>query len=168
MRKLREQREQFAASIQASNTGKAYSWCWKQFSCWCLDAGRKCLPASDETVSLFVTWLLSQGRRIATAQLSVSAIAARHKVEGYQSPQGELVRSVLKGARRQRKERPQGKAALAVDQLRLISRKLDDGSLRGARDRACLVFGFASGLRRSEIVALNVDDVRFCEAGSHH
>lgn len=33
---------------------------------------------------------------------------------------------------------------------------LDRGTLRGLRDRAMLLLGFAGGLRRSEIVALNV------------
>jgi site-specific recombinase XerD len=38
---------------------------------------------------------------------------------------------------------------------------LDDTptDLRGLRDRALLLLGFAAALRRSELVALNVDDI---------
>ena len=37
--------------------------------------------------------------------------------------------------------------------------------LKGTRDRALLLLGFAGAFRRSELVALNVDDLQFCEGG---
>ena len=37
--------------------------------------------------------------------------------------------------------------------------------LKGLRDRAILLLGFAGAFRRSELVALNVADLQFCEGG---
>ena len=37
--------------------------------------------------------------------------------------------------------------------------------LKGLRDRAILLLGFAGAFRRSELVALNIDDLQFCDAG---
>ena len=37
--------------------------------------------------------------------------------------------------------------------------------LKGLRDRAILLLGFAGAFRRSELVALNVEDLEFCDGG---
>lgn len=37
--------------------------------------------------------------------------------------------------------------------------------LKGLRDRAILLLGFAGAFRRSELVALNVEDLEFCDDG---
>jgi integrase len=37
--------------------------------------------------------------------------------------------------------------------------------LKGLRDRALLLLGFAGAFRRSELVALNVEDLQFCDGG---
>jgi integrase len=52
------------------------------------------------------------------------------------------------------------KAALTVDQLRLVVQKLDTTTLAGLRDRTILCLGYSSGLRRSELAALQVDQVK--------
>jgi integrase len=50
-------------------------------------------------------------------------------------------------------------AALSLEQLRQLLATCDQGK-RGRRDHALLLFGFAGALRRSELVFLNVEDVR--------
>ena len=45
-----------------------------------------------------------------------------------------------------------------------MAANMPDG-LIGLRDRALLLLGFAGAFRRSELVALNVADIRECEAG---
>jgi integrase len=48
----------------------------------------------------------------------------------------------------------------------IISRALGTGDgVKGIRDRAILLLGFAGAFRRSELVALDVDDVAECETG---
>ena len=49
----------------------------------------------------------------------------------------------------------QKEAAMAADIIAMVE-TLDRGSLRGLRDRAILLVGFAGGLRRSEIVGLEL------------
>lgn len=57
------------------------------------------------------------------------------------------------------------KAALTVDQLRLVVDKLDTNTLAGLRDRAILCLGYSSGLRRSELAALQVGQLKL--SGNH-
>ncbi len=68
--------------------------------------------------------------------------------------------AVVSGAERS-STRPSGaKVALTVDQLREISAQLvADGSPMSVRDRAILLFGFATGMRRAELAALRLADV---------
>jgi site-specific recombinase XerD len=42
---------------------------------------------------------------------------------------------------------------------------LADADLKGLRDRAILLLGFAGAFRRSELVALDVTDLEFCDGG---
>jgi integrase len=47
-----------------------------------------------------------------------------------------------------------------LDGIRRLADACDPGSLGGQRDRAVLLVGWVAALRRSEIVALNVEDLR--------
>jgi integrase len=55
--------------------------------------------------------------------------------------------------------------ALLPEQLLDISRVLDVSTPQGARDRAIMVLGFATGVRRSELAALELSDVKFAQKG---
>ena len=54
-----------------------------------------------------------------------------------------------------RRPAPQKEAILPEDLIAMLE-TLDRGTLRGLRDRAMLLLGFAGGLRRSEIVGLDL------------
>ena len=53
----------------------------------------------------------------------------------------------------------QKEAVLPEDVIAMLE-TLDRGALRGLRDRAMLLIGFAGGLRRSEIVGLDAAGTR--------
>jgi integrase len=73
---------------------------------------------------------------------------------------------MLSGARRLLPQRKRQMTPLSVEQLRAISRELAKSKrLTAARDRALLVLGFASALRRSSLAALRVEDVEFRKEG---
>jgi integrase len=66
----------------------------------------------------------------------------------------------MKGARRKlRDRRVNQKAAATADVLAALLMRTPD-TLTGKRDRALLALGFAGAFRRSELVALNVADLR--------
>jgi len=101
----------------------------------------------------------------ATLQRRLAAIAVAHKAAGYTSPTShEVVRSVLAGTRRRLGVAQAQKQALGVDELRAMVTDLGESPI-DVRDRALLLLGFAGALRRSELVALDVADVRFERAG---
>jgi len=89
----------------------------------------------------------------------LAAIRYFHRAAGYDTPTGdEKVKAVLSGIRRTIGAAPVRKKAATSDiVLGMVGGK--GRSLRELRDRAILLLGFAGAFRRSELVALNVDDI---------
>jgi integrase len=181
MEGLRMERAAIAGAKRSASTVKTYAKCWRDFASWCTSAGRSPLPASADTVSLYAVHLARAGRLPATIAQRIAAVVAQHGAAGFASPapQGGVVREVLAGLGRRLGTAPRhAKAAVSVEELRqmvaavdgrgrrgVYSWQLSGGAARAARDRAVLLFGFASGLRRSELVALELGDVRQEDAG---
>src|SRR5690606_36658359 len=77
------------------------------------------------------------------------------------SPRGAApVRAVMQGIRRTHGTAQDANAPILVGELRRMVATLPEG-IRGTRDHALLLVGFASGFRRSELVALDVADLDF-------
>jgi integrase len=164
MAALRERRVDLAAAaVRSAGTRRAYESDFRRFEEWCARAGRVALPASPDTVALYLTSVVTERQAVSSAARYAVAIGYRHAQSGKLSPIGPEVREVLAGARHKFGVAAAGaKNALTPAQLRSICRKLiDEGSAVGVRDRALLVLGFATGLRRSELSALDVFDVSF-------
>jgi integrase len=97
--------------------------------------------------------------KTATLRRRLSAISIAHQAAGHPTPTTDLfVRSAWSGIRRTHGVAENSKQALLTDDIRKMIASLPD-SIIGARDRCVLLLGFASALRRSELVALDVDDV---------
>jgi integrase len=123
------------------------------------------LPASAETLELYVTWMFEESRKVSTVERHVSAIAHQHRAAAVVSPVGPGVRDVIRAVRRERKERPVGKVALAADDLVRVARCCDASTALGARDRAIVVLGYATSFRRSELAGLRLSDVTVAGRG---
>lgn len=162
--RLKAERERYASAIRATNTLLALASDWKIFRAWCRCAGRRDLPASSETVELFVTHQLHRGLKTSTVTRHVCSIAAKHTEAGLTSPVTFSVSALLSGARRLRQEQPGAKAIITPDDLRRISIALAGCDARSVRDRSLMVVGFATAMRRSELRALDLADVKLtCE-----
>ena len=164
MEQIERAERKIDAAHKAVNTHKAYHFCWNAFVAWCKAAGCDSLPADPRTAQKFVTWSLDHGYRVCTVSLRMSAIRHYHREAGYESPIDEKLRCHLANARRMLKEKPGGKAAITYDILQSISRGLPD-TVSGIRNRAMILLAFASGWRRTEVLSLELADVRFVPRG---
>ncbi|EJE52899.1 site-specific recombinase XerD [Acidovorax sp. CF316] len=95
----------------------------------------------------------------------VSVLSKAHQVRGMENPcQDAKVRELLSKTRRayaKRGDLPQKKNALTRDPLMAILATCDASSLKGLRDRALLLFAFASGgRRRSEVSSADMKHLR--------
>ena len=116
-------------------------------------------------MSLYAAWC-AESFKPASIERKLAAIASAHLSSGYENPCGHgVVKAVLRGIRRSKGVAQSRKRALLVDDLRKLVREAGGHRLIEVRDRALLLVGFASALRRSELVGLDFDDVRFEREG---
>jgi site-specific recombinase XerD len=148
---------------RAAATRHAYDCDWRDFSAWCTEVGRGSLPATADTVRLYLVDQL-QTWKLSTVERRLAAICSMHRDSGHEPPHDRDTRELLKAARRAHGAPPASKAALSVDHLKQIIKTMPKGVV-GTRDKAVLLMGFASGLRRSELVRLNVEDVEISPKG---
>jgi len=149
----------YQAASRAPGTWKGYNRDFKWFRAWCESNGRQALPASVETVMLFLTAKVKGGWKTMTMLRARCAICKAHDLAGHPSPtRSAEVRELIAGIKRTKGTEPTRKTPVSVDDLRAMVRALPD-TLRGRRDRAILLLGFSGALRRSELVGLDAVDL---------
>lgn len=150
----------------AQNTKRAYETDWNHFVQWCTERSVSYLPTTNQIVALYIQDLADSGYKASTIQRRMSAINTKHKEAGHDpiSTRFEPLHKVWQGIKNTIGTAQKGKAAAVLDDIKAMVDTLDDRMI-GIRDRALLLLGFAGAFRRSELVALNVEDVEFVQEG---
>lgn len=151
----------YAKASTAENTNKAYAADWKHFARWCRLKGAEPLPPSSEMIGLYLADLAAPTNRspalsVSTIERRLSGLAWNYAQRGFTlDRKNRHIASVLAGIKRKHARPPVQKEAIqAKDILAMVATLSYD--LRGLRDRAILLLGYAGGLRRSEIVRIDV------------
>lgn len=137
------------------NTLQSYKRDLKQFEKYIEDNGENYVEITDDGIREYIEHMQEIGKKPSTISRGLASIRsfyqyeAKNKVvekdptEGIQSPKIEKrVPSVLTSS----------EVALLLDQPK-------DVDLKGTRDKAMLEFAYATGMRVTEIISLNVEDV---------
>lgn len=161
---------------KADETKRALIKNWTRFESWCDAQGQLSLPASLEAVEAFLLYLsdhhprldpkgrkIRSGLKTASVNQALWAINSRHRMAGHPPPgDTEPIKMAIAGIRRRKGSRSKQQAPLTIDHIRSISFRED---LKGLRDKALLLTGFAGCFRRSELVSLKVEDIHEDEMG---
>ena len=160
--------KEYARQATADNTNAAYKADWAHFSSWCRRRGwpghsdADPLPLSPEIIGLYITNCASPDDgspplSVSTIDRRLSGLAWHYQQRGFALDRKDRhIATVLAGIKRKHARPPRQKeAVLAEDILDMIA-TLSFG-LRDQRDRAILLIGYAGGLRRSEIVGLEIN-----------
>jgi integrase len=136
------------------------------FRGWCDQRGVDHLPASRDVVALYLTWCVKvAGLSVATVKRRMSTISRAHTRAGEASPVDDHVRQVVAGiSRKDRRQEYRAPAITRRDQRAMLD-ALDMTTVKGVRDAAILLLGIQSGMRRSEIVDLELADLDFDDQG---
>lgn len=170
LRDLTDRARTYVEAASSANTRRAYASDWKHFTAWCRCQNLSPLPPDPQVVGLYITACASgSGSAVGTATRggkpnSVSTIERRLAAIGWNFSQRGMaldrkdraIATVMAGIRNTHAAPPRQKEALLPEDLIAMLETLDRGTLRGLRDRAMLLIGFAGGLRRSEITGLDL------------
>jgi integrase len=150
--------EALAGKAAAPATLRAYKADWAHYAAWCSRVGLVPVPAAPRTVGAYLA-SLALSHAPTTVRRRLAAIGKMHRFNDLPwNPSHRDIQGPLQGLLRQYGRPVQKAAPLSTDMLRQLIATCDR-SARGRRDRALLLFGFAGAMRRSELVALRVEDV---------
>ncbi|WFU07361.1 site-specific integrase (plasmid) [Rhizobium sp. CB3171] len=164
LRDLTARARTYVEAASSANTRRAYAADWKHFSAWCRRQNLAPFPPDPQVVGLYITACASgtatrggKPNSVSTIERRLSSLCWNYAQRGGQKldRKDRHIATVLAGIRNTHAAPPRQKESILPEHLIAMLETLDRGSLRGLRDRAMLLIGFAGGLRRSEIVGLD-------------
>jgi integrase len=156
---LVERARGYAADCRASSTRRAYLSDFASFEAWCAKQGLLAIPAAPASIAVYLCALADSGRKVKTIERALSGIGHAHRQRGHEWPRSHpAIAAVMGGIRHRIGAPPAQKAPVDDRELAALLATLA-GGLVGARDRALLTLGWWGALRRSALVALDVEDV---------
>jgi len=156
----------YARGSRAASTWRAYESDWRVFVAWCRAVHRPALPADASSVALFLAAEAKRGLAPSTLGRRLAAIRLMHVGARFASPHDAIeVEEVMRGIRRAWKRPPAQKAPAVDSDIQRMVDAVTPQTLKGLRDRALLLLGFAGAFRRSELVALDTDHLTAEPAG---
>lgn len=162
---LQELADYFARASISPSTRRAYETDWHDFWRFCNEHDLDHLPADPDTVILYLTSLADSGASMSTISRRCTSVTAIHSATDHDSPvRTDRVRRVLSGIRKTIGVAPRQSRAISWTDVRRMHSHCDS-TLIGIRDAAILMLGWASALRRSELVALNIGDLEIGDRG---
>lgn len=164
-----ENLEEVLEHVDARNTKRAYESDWRMFRAFCESRSASALPAHPAVVVAYLT-ALAKGeipdrhgkpapRKISTVERHLATISTMHTRANLASPWHRMeVRVVMQGLRRTIGA-PQKSKTAAVDEIlyRMVRGLPND--VRRTRNAAILLVGFFGALRRSELVAIDIEHI---------
>jgi site-specific recombinase XerD len=143
----------------------AYSSDWERFKAFCVEHGVPSLPADEQTIALHLADLKMNGCKFSTLSRAVCGIRHHHAQADQRLGPLPVIGRMLSGLAREMDLEPHQKKPLLPEHLFKIAAGMSRESLLDSRDLAVLMVGWGGGLRRSEIVSLDVNLVEFSEKG---
>jgi integrase len=162
---LQQDADGFVLQAIAESTREIYAGNWKRFEAWCCDHGQVPLPASPDTLALYITHLVKLGLGYGTLRRVLFAIARAHvDAEAGRPDRAVRVRKLMRGIGRTIGTREEGAKPLRAAELASMVRALGT-NLLDTRDRALLLLGFIGAYRASDLAGLEVANLRFQDEG---
>ncbi len=165
--KLSTKSKRRMSKSKSDNTLKSYAADWKDFAYWCEVHQVSSLPCSSETIVNYINDLADHAKANTVAR-RITAISENHIAAGYKDDnpaKSGMVMNAMRAIRREKGTFQHGKSPILMETVSLLADLFDAGDLVSIRDKALLFLGFAGAFRRSELVAIDMDDITFSPQG---
>src|SRR5450755_2236795 len=157
----------YTVKAKAENTKRAYRSDLFHFADFCAGRNFSAFPSSPEIIACYLAAMADDRFRPATMCRRLAAISKAHSAANLDNPTSlrfAVVSETLAGIKRVVGTAQTQKAAATIDYLKRMLPQVPV-TLPAVRDRALLLLGFAAALRRSELAALAVEDIKFAPEG---
>jgi site-specific recombinase XerD len=162
---LKRRASTLAANAIAGSTKRKYQSHTKHFGNWCRKHNLISLPATPETIALYLTDRANEGCKVSTLSQAMAAIKAAHELTDHENPcDSKKLKIVWQGIRRELGVAQDQKAPLLISDLKKILENIPH-TLTGIRNKAILLIGFSGAFRRSEVVSLKTSDLMWTNEG---
>ena len=154
-------------SSKALNTLRAYKADYKDFATFCIKNGFKPMPSEPKIITLYLTHL-SKSCKFSTLKRRLASISVIHKLSGhYIDAKHPVITENLMGIKRILGSYQKAKKPILINDLKLIINviKKDKSEKNRLKNRALILVGFSGGFRRSELVAIDYEDLDFVSEG---
>jgi site-specific recombinase XerD len=187
---LDQKAKEYFDKAKADNTKKSYRSDWEDFEVWSKDNKLCPMPAEVKTVIRYITARAThpstrivckrkgRGKNMRLIEVPVefqplsyssierrlSAISKAHQYAGHRfDRKNAILAEVLNGIKREKGTAQVQKTALLTDDIRTMVQGFE--GIQGVRDRAIILLGFTGAFRRSEIVGLQLADLKETKEG---
>jgi site-specific recombinase XerD len=145
----------------AQSTIRAYRVDFEQFINYCEEHDESALPASPGTICRYIQKLIQDGKSSASIRRLMVCMTTIHKLNRFQDPTKDPD-VILEMRPMHRKVGRYQKQAFGITNeiLEKLIQSTEAGN-RGARDRVFLLVAYDTLCRRSEIVSLLIEDIKF-------
>ena len=144
----------------APSTIRAYRADFSDFIYFCQDRNSSALPAKPHLIIDYICKLTGSGRSSASIRRALCGLSAIHKLNRFDDPTKDPDVSLEMRRMHRKLGRSSSQAgSINADTLDKLLLATDD-SIRGIRDRALLLVAYDTLCRRSELVSLQVMDVK--------
>ncbi|MAN75934.1 MAG: hypothetical protein CML24_01730 [Rhizobiales bacterium] len=149
----------------SDHTIRAYRSDFAHFANWCRRKRLKALPAEPSTVARFVDGHC-ETLKFSSIKRKLVAVKKLHRLAGFEAiADDEEVLLAVRRAKRSQPGRPRQALGITFERReRLMAQCSED--LSGLRDRVLIAVGFDTLCRRSELVALRVEDFHLNPGGT--
>ena len=139
----------------SSNTLQSYKRDLKQFEKYIQEKGEDYSKITDEGIKTYIKYMQEIGKKPSTISRGLASIRSFYQ---YEVKNKKIENDPTEGIQSPKIEK-RVPSVLTSNEVALLLEQPKDVDLKGIRDKAMLEFAYATGMRVTEIISLNIDDI---------
>ena len=139
----------------SSNTLQSYKRDLKQFEKYIQEKGEDYSKITDEGIKTYIKYMQEIGKKPSTISRGLASIRSFYQ---YEVKEQKIEKDPTEGIQSPKIEK-RVPSVLTSNEVALLLEQPKNVDLKGTRDKAMLEFAYATGMRVTEIISLNIEDV---------
>ena len=139
----------------SNNTLQSYRRDLKQFEKYIEENGKDYSKVTDEEIKTYIKYMQEIGKKPSTISRGLASIRSFYQ---YEVKNKKVENDPTEGIQSPKIEK-RVPSVLTSNEVALLLEQPKDVDLKGIRDKAMLEFAYATGMRVTEIISLNIDDI---------